>query len=79
MKKQPDKKRVIIYTNRTFGTSDKILNMPFEELKDFFGGRLAVSLFNGKFENEVRDALYCAVQWGEYSYHKKLMEKDSKA
>lgn len=76
MKKSPKTKKVVIYPERSFNVNQDILKMKFTDLKDFLGGRLATALFRGEFDQELYNALYVAEQWGEHSYHQRLLEKD---
>ena len=79
MKNSPKTKKVVIYPERSFNVGPDVLKMTFSDLKDFLGGRLATALFKGNFDSALYDVLYVAEQWGEHSYHQRLLEDSRKA
>jgi len=71
-------KRVTINPDWKSNVHQEILDMSFEQMKDHFGGRLSVALFKGKFDDELWHVLQSAIGWGEYQYHKHLLDESRK-
>lgn len=56
----------------------ELLDMEWQEFYKWAGGRLAVGLFEGKFQQTLTTIIDVATSRGKYAYHKQLLDQKKK-